>query len=629
MKRSKTASISIIPNLPSWSEARMNPKSVARGFAHSLYRQVDYISDNYSNIKDSLYLSTLNPIVEPYRNWVSTAGDITPSGTEFTAAEIVEDAESYDIVGYIDMQPSGESISVPMVTDTREYLYSDATAYYVEDTVQISGVADAIPGVLDSSGNPITYSGQAEIASIVDDVGYIMLDSITSGSPVGFTIDIGTDFVHGEMSGEEFIISPFNDPLLLTSQVRYTISQANQKILIDSFVHEGSIFVVNVYDTFGGTDYTATSTAELNYSIDKYDEKYDFNGDGIIDEDDYNTLQSHVGKKSSDYTISEWETNYDKYDLNKDGKITTQDLIIMDNYMNSAAREGTIITMKQAGVFDIRYQFTEDGGTSYVYNSGTGAAYLDTKIYEGISPTKSESWIAASHSEDLDAMLYLDVDQHRITAVKYDTDISDLIVDTFDIILPIESKYDRAISMDVYVNKLYVLVSGESSYYFVVYDLDGDLNETYSIRYIHSTKRSDEVIPRDKEGLVNPIGFGVLDKEVIAVFDKTAAGELAVKLVRGVFDYAFKDNVLPEDVPGIFLREKYDSVTIGDHSLDQVYFHIWNKFDEFAFESGMERLPGENNIKLRARLWDYIYNYPDPSREKIEKEIDREFRVWN
>jgi len=652
MKLSKIAKREVVSNLPTWSEAYRNPVSVARTISNAAYINLDDFHNSYGDTVRNMHLLTLNPLEEPFRNWITVQGDITPSG-DATKEEVFESADVADIYGMV----SGEQVDIITIDNTRGYLYPEPTDFVVQHKLPVSGTNQFVSGITDVSGQLLTYVDLAETASIVEDTSYITLDNVASGEPGMLEIDIPTDFIYGEITessicsgttlievtGELLIsgvaptgtsicngdfLSAFtlSDPLIEEASERRTISTAGSRVLLPHHVI-GDVVISDIYDINRTITHTISDTG-TTYNLDKYKDIYDFNNDGLINEDEYAEMQSNVGKSIGNYNPVDWKKNYDKYDIDQDGTITASDLKIFKNYMFSARNKGSIVTVSGAGIIDITYSYTETAGTSYVYNVDGGPAYLDTKIYGESLTDKPESWKAGAYSDLYSSHLFMDKEQNRVAVVKYATDITEMVIDKFDILLPIYDNDEYPIGIAEHKDKLYTLVKGGVNPYFIIHDLSNNVHDDYVIRYVHNRRNEDESIARDKEGIVNPIGFGVVSKDIIIVIDDIGNGFINYVLIRGIYDYATFDNIQPEDIPGIFTREKYDELYLDEHSISQHYFHIWNRFDDFAFENSIDRIPGEDNIHLKSRLMDYLDNFPNPSRSNIEKSIRREFDLW-
>lgn len=652
MKRSKLASQRVIPNLPKWSEAYRNPQSAARVISNSMYREIDYLNETYPDSIRHFYLRQLNPLEEPYRNWISIEEDVTPSG-EITQSEVFSDLDTKNIQAYI----SGQSIGIEYVGSPRAYLYPEPQSYKVDYRIPVSGTNHNVSGVYDVSGDALSYSGISDVASIIDNKAYIVMDSITSGSPNLLSINLSREFEHGELdepyitsgdieidvsgelintyidssdldivSGDYLTFTQEDDPLIRETTIQITLKETNSSYLLPHYAI-GAVEVTNAYNDDSDVTFAVTETMGT-YTTDKYKPEYDFNNDGLINSKEYTEIRKNTGKSSLQYTPKTWDEKYAKYDINNDGTITTKDLELFKSYMYSSLNHGTIITVEENGIFNVTYSYTESGGNSYVYNEN-GTRYLDTKKYNNVEPNLPESWVAVAYSDLLGARAYLDKDQNRITFVKYASDVKTLVEDRFDVVLPILNNYERPVALDIYQKYMYVLIKGGTFPYFLRYDLTGNMHDNYDIVAVHKRAKDDDVVIRNSTGLSDPIGFGIISKNILIVIDKTGNGFLNAVILKGVFDYATEDEIGRTGVNSLFTREKYDQVYIDSNLITQYYFHLWSKFDDFAFENGIDRIPGEGNAKLRERLLDYLNNYPDPSKDMIEKELKREFDIWS
>jgi len=668
MKRSNIA-IQAISNFPSWSEAKRNPISNVRVLMNQLGWQLDDIDSKLYDLNSANFLTQLDPLTEPYMGYVTPiwGWDIhEPDSGWYEALDRLPDRELTGIIGDpTDQTIPSYTVNIQLVDGLKSYLAAPPTDYYIETKLPIDGTNKYIPGVDDGSGNPITYTTAARIMAVVQNNMYIMLD-YSDGDPAYIKVAIPSNFISGEMkqpkiyngtgdiiqeemgevyggpytqdeaidfyidNGDSLTFEEAADPLIRENEARLVVEGPSKQILIGHFVRHNTITATNTLD--GSAAIVTTEYTTTDYNTSKYKEQYDFNNDGIIDDYDKDELMVNIGRSSSNYSAEEWEEKYAKYDINGDGEIDNTDLsLFMDAHM-SVKFHGTILKFDNNGIFIVKYKYIDNGMTEAIYDNNEEVAFLPTRDAlnnEDILPLPTD-WKMACYSPLLQSYLYLNKDEHKIVIIKYDTDLIENVLDKWAIYLPIKTGADATISMDVFGNKLYVLMKYDGKYVIVKYTLDDNFNDEYEIRYVHNNKVDKvgvTIKQRDQEGILDPVGIKVLSDDLMIVVDRIGNGFLNVKLIRGIYDYAMIDTFNENGQRALFTRERYDILKSGENILTQVYYHIWNRYDDFAFELGLFRMPGEGNINLRNRIYNYLNNYPDPSREMIEMEIHREFMI--
>ena len=378
----------------------------------------------------------------------------------------------------------------------------------------------------------------------------------------------------------------------------------------------GSIDVVSIIDENGDTVPYTSREAVAN---ERYESAYDLNSNGVIDQEDLDEFIAAQGISYEDVEPEVWNTTYNRLDINKDGVIDEKEVQKCTDLLYSVGQSGTVlefeeptarqlITYRQVTAPEIQHiyrnrdevlsnrvnslgslilqaeidnspgelgiaepetasfivEIDKNRDVNFVRLDGvrvfkSRVSWLDADFYEArlICSTDDILFIYTVHRENLDERIYV-VDMKK-PAVEFTEQF--LNIDTGDGVEVLFMSAD-----DRPANELQLgvrLSDGRQEIW--EYPL---IKKFYTIQdnYIWTSRKTDQLVEFGQERL--------LDGESTADLDEAEDGEDGAIVNEAV--------VMP-----------------------QVPIKIQNSVDDYAFNWGDERVPGETNRIFKKRLLDY------------------------
>jgi len=589
--RNSKITAEVVKNFPKWSKAYVDPSSAVQSFLNPLSYTTEDIQQKNIELMSFSNIVLCDPEAEPYRAWVVEQSDILSGDTG-----IFEDGID-SAIGYI----SGQPVPIRIVARD-EFITASPTAYVVA-------------GTFPTSGNP-------------DSVAYDEL-----GLSLMMTYADSTEYLNQELplrwggSGQEDMFTA-TDPLLTETKIEKFITYSGETLLLDDkkieLFFSGDLATdvlaeladqVVTYPLQNIIEFIDTST----WSVSKYNDQIDYNGDGVIDQREVDEIASMIGKKRIDYTDEVWFTDYAKYDLDSNGLIDMNDYHYVVNSLNSCRTRGTLIRFKATG----RWRFTLYGSadnlavTSCFARTASGMGSIRGKTFGSLNKSIPTGCKWGVYHAYIGAYLVASATEHAVYMIKLQDDIT---IDKVKFPMPMRATNSTLRGIALFQDNLIVLRKDDLGFSLLLMNTKYDaIDKEITSVDIHSGIQTDrDVFLRDTAGLTDAYGLTFIGSTKLATVDQGA-----VKILTPLFDYVtIISNIVPNTM---HFREKYDAiVTSPAHTFYPTYYYLFNQIDHFALNNGISRLPGEDNWSLKNRVLDVWRNFPDRSRNGIVAGIGRE-----
>jgi len=591
----------ILKDWPGWSAAKRDLNSFARRMINPFSLLLDDLELMLPELERSLTLATADPDAFPYKAWVSDEDDISNHPNQYGSSD-----QYLNAVDSVNGNISGVAIGITEVTPDN-FRIANPTGFFVSGSLPI-----------DSLG----LSGVPQMGEYDTTAGEYLITTV-SGELSGETVE--PSYAHGITIPEQFSniaeaelgLRTFVDPMYTDITVDFEAAISGSRMVLD--YHLGSMpTITRTIDnvTSDGEDLTTWTNTQDWKTV--YETRDDLDNDGIIDAREEQLIIPHLGIKRSDDPVA-WDELYAQYDLNGDEVIDELDLLRVQTLANTIRPDGgDILEFGAAGAYSITFQIPRDGyaGTTSFYRNAVGP---DVRIDLSMESFRNETfghlltnfdegYIDSAYDPSLGVFYYLDEINRCIWAVKYDA--IGINRDKFKIILPYEHKNTQFRGITYIDNLIYVLViiNGKTWIYLIETSISNPEASLVKLP-VHAgniMNGDPDIRIRDGEGLSSGVtSLGSIDSDRLMTIDGDN-----LKFLYPLVDVYSRDVNERTTKSNLVFREKYDSLTpYPEATMLQTYFHLWNVFDEYALERGLERHPGENNSSLKETCLD-VYDNP-------------------
>ena len=586
---------------PGWSEARRNPSSVMRKLVNPYSLQMDGIELIATELDRSLSLLTADPDSFIYRAWTVADQDVSVRPEEYdTNNRYLENVTA--INGIV----SGQTIALEPLTP-EGFRVANPTSFFVSGSLSLDDFL--LSGEL-HMGEYNPTDGEFLVTTVSGSLGGIPSDPSYHHA---FTLpERFSNIRDAELGFRTFRDSEYED-IELTFEVPISGTRFVLDYHLKGIPTEITRTIDDVESVGSGVTYTNTQSWARNYISDA-----DIDKDGIIDSREIELVNANLGERYNPGNAQDWEDNFAIYDVNHDGVIDSKDLAIVQHLSGTIRADGgDILEFAYPGTYTVEFSIPLDGyaATSSFYRDATGK---DVRVVLAMEPFRNETfnhlktnfpdgYVDTTYDPNLNVFYYLDNTTKAVYAVNYDS--TGGVKQTYKIILPYEHK-DMDFRGITYIDGLiYVLVVINGVPWIYLLQADYANPETSLVKLpVHSgdaLSSDPDIYIRDSAGLTSGVtALGSIDNDRLVTID-----ENKIKVLYPLFDVYSAEVDAETNKTSMFFREKYEELdTSPSGTINQTYFHIWNVFDEFAFERGLTRYPGEDNSSLKTTCLDVYEN---------------------
>lgn len=339
----------------------------------------------------------------------------------------------------------------------------------------------------------------------------------------------------------------------------------------------------------------------------KFQQRLDINNNGVIDQEDLESFQNVVGLSAQQIDAEVWNRDYAKFDLKKNGLIEEDDFAVVVNGLWNGKEQGTLIQLPIQNIgFKVEYVPLDQPEISdvKVVNGSIVTRSLNT-FNSDILKEKYKNEFGIFGLVEPDTAPFrgeIDID-HNVNFVKSDGAVFDkeklsykdidkyrpLFLYDLDDIMMILAQNPKDLKCRIYLVDMLNMAIEYSDDYF-----DLDIQEKVLGIGALTTNAEIYLICQDVEGK-KYLRTYKLDKLYYTV-NQSELAFYSTKL--GSFQ------IQPTGTPLELLDGETD--TSGTYiTLDLYPVKVQNSIDDFAFNWGITRLPGETNRELKNRILDF------------------------
>lgn len=356
-----------------------------------------------------------------------------------------------------------------------------------------------------------------------------------------------------------------------------------------------------------------TYTIKEILETSKYQKKIDINNNGVIDDEDLQAFQNVVGLNAQEIDPVVWNTDYAKFDLKKNGLIEENDLAVVKNSLWSGNEQGILIQLPDKTLgFTIEYVLLDRPEISdvIVVNNEIRTRSLNTFNLELLKEKYKNEFGIYGLVEPDTAPFRGEIDVNRnVNFVKN----SGILFDKEKFSYKDIDKYQPLFLYDI-DDIMLILTQNPKDLKCRIYTVDM-LN--MAIEY------TDDFFDIDIQEKV--LGFGALTTNAeVYLLTQDAANIKYLKTYKldklyytvNQSESAFYSTKLenfytiPLGMPQEFEEDEFTTIPNLNINLLALYpVKVQNSIDDFAFNWGITRIPGETNRQLKNRIldfWDHL-----------------------
>lgn len=620
----------LIEALPSWSSITRNALSTGQRLINLIALEYDSLLEKFNNMNNQWNIHTAN-IDEIYETWVveiENSGqslEVIPTTTGFSGYYPVYD---YDVETSLYTE-TGEYIARDLVLvedNNEEVFYKYPPTAFTSRLIYTNPDGDRLLAC--------QYHNKAlRIKSSVDGLEKLIrfnkyIDHANEESEVDFVSEAFEGTYIADTEETTTYLNAYHnyrpEEPMITDTIRiFRAGETDEEQPSDITIPSGYYFIAS-----GVLSHSVfTITKPWNNDNSAYNELYDFDHDGVINEAEYNKILSNLNRYRYETGMTDelWLDNFAQYDLDGDDTISANDLDIIRGYMTTTNDPDTdIVLFKEPGQYLIRYNTMLGGGISgYTVYDDLVQIWKNDDIRGSLPIAKASGYKDIAYESATDTFYFSDNGDKCIRAELYDANAN--VVDTYKITLPITSFTEEICG---------ITTSRDGLIYTVGSDSEHDVGKIYRIN-THSDDIRGTVVSLD----VYP------EYETTTRYDAATAN--LPSTIYGISHF-HGDRLLVTAQEGVYLLSPLYDVALYSADTQRVHFRswhtyisntetgpeyyrarpywnrVWNEFDEAAWKVGINRLLGENNELLKRRIIDVHENYAYDNEQGYINGITRE-----
>lgn len=588
----------ISDRMPKWTVERTQAFSRTRRFGNILANVASDLNTANRPIGEARSLVTTRPTDYICENYITEPVDVSGAATApFTATGV-----SY-VSGEMDTESGTVQVALTRTTSEREYLDAFETGFFVRKEFALLGMVGKLKGEYNQDEDVIKLARVSDNylanVNIGADVSESSIRSVTtiSTAPAG---ELVTDSITKRLDQDDKSLL-LNRPLPETIQIFLLTASGETELTDPGYQLDAS---GNALSTASGELIRFVPESAITQ---QYGSEYDLNKDGIIDEFDVALVREQVGKRMEDYDVDFWTAEYAKFDFDSDGLITDKDVRAIEQYVFATKdRRKSILYIFQPGRYVVRYQTTGDGNglTSYRTIRRNG---IEIEFKHGRPEVFPHSFLEPDaltfEYHPVNPNVLIAIHENECALTFYTISDINTLVDKYKISLPIDGIETKLIGSTIRDMALYVLAKVDAEYQVIRIELDtNNITQTITSLPIYQSKLEDKRIVRLPYQFTDPSDLVVIDGGLVVIDQEKLV------FLGEVFDISYYDSINQR----YYTRSRFDRIYLADLPAAQIYFNIWNKFDEYGLIRGIPRLPGEENIEYKRRLLELWTRFPNP-----------------
>lgn len=369
--------------------------------------------------------------------------------------------------------------------------------------------------------------------------------------------------------------------------VEATVTSDGRYVLLNPLAVENSITVINT-ETGNPTD-TVAEVIGVIEEQGRYNSLYDIDGDGYISSEDIQFIRAAIGTNVGSVPAAEWRNTYQKFDKDRNGRITESDVRAAFASEGAIYQTSLLVRNPIDGPVTINYEYNETPYTTYFSDSdpvrgGAPDALLPTDVDVRIKDGR--------YTSEAGITVGINIERNEIWAGRR-------TLFRWALSRVARPEPDRLLvrGMTSVDDVVFVLVSAEDN----IPSLDGPVpGVTIALVRIDTLREGIEYT----EDII-PISGIQLEE------DETPTGLVSTRRKDRFRILTDLGNIYTVEMGWNSVSRRVNTVLISqDIPLEpEGITRIFNDLDNFAFNLGITRNPGENNDLLYTRVRESI-EYP-------------------